>query len=157
MAWIRTLQPTRAKGVLLKLNGPLKYSQTDIFEFIVAWCSRLTVNLAWGRRRSQRYGRNAALTPARMERKWFLKCHIIRLALFLRCMSGGTSWNLAFHDSVMTRLKSAPWLGIPIFGSDFRDPHCKRNSDSVFDSKNSGGFFFEIPMSGQSENWNSDL
>ncbi len=34
------------------------------------------------------------------------------------------------------------WLGIPIFGSDFLDPHCKRNSDSVFDSKDSGRIFF---------------
>jgi hypothetical protein len=107
LAWIRTLQHTRAKGVLLKSNGPLKYSQADIFGLIVAWRSRLTVNLAWGRSRSQRYGRNAASTPARMKRKWFLKCSIIFLALFHRCMSGGTSWNLVFHDSVMTHLKSA--------------------------------------------------
>jgi hypothetical protein len=33
------------------------------------------------------------------------------------------------------------WLGILIFGSDFSDPHCKWNSDSVFDSKNSGRIF----------------
>jgi hypothetical protein len=51
----------------------------------------------------------------------------------------------------------ATWLGIPIFGSNFWDPHCKRNFDSVFDSKVSGHFFFEIPISGESENWNSDL
>jgi hypothetical protein len=48
------------------------------------------------------------------------------------------------------------WLGIPIFGSDFQDPLCKRNSVSVFDSKDSGQIFFEIPMSGESENWNSE-
>ncbi len=36
-------------------------------------------------------------------------------------------------------------LGIPIFGSNFWDPHWKRNSNSVFDSKNSGQiFFFQI-------------
>ncbi len=29
------------------------------------------------------------------------------LALFLWCMSGGTCWNLVFHDSVMTHLKSS--------------------------------------------------
>jgi hypothetical protein len=34
------------------------------------------------------------------------------------------------------------WLGILIFGSDFWHPHCKRNSDSVFDSKDSGWIFF---------------
>jgi hypothetical protein len=33
-------------------------------------------------------------------------------------------------------------LGIPIFGSDFWDPHWKRNSDFIFDSKDSGGNFF---------------
>jgi hypothetical protein len=37
------------------------------------------------------------------------------------------------------------WLGIPIFASDFWDPHCKQNSDSVFDSKDSGWkIFFEF-------------
>jgi hypothetical protein len=36
-------------------------------------------------------------------------------------------------------------LGIPIFGSNFWDPHCKRNSDSVFDSEDSGRkIFFEF-------------
>ncbi len=85
----------------------MKYSQVDIFWLIVAWCSKLTVDLAWGKRRSQRYGGNTASAPARMERKWFLKCRIICLALFLRCMSGSTSWNLVFHVSVMTCLKSA--------------------------------------------------
>ena len=34
------------------------------------------------------------------------------------------------------------WLGIPIFGSDFWDPHRKQNSDSVFDSEDSGRIFF---------------
>jgi hypothetical protein len=33
-------------------------------------------------------------------------------------------------------------LGIPIFGSDFWDPHWKQNSDSVFDSEDSGQIFF---------------
>jgi hypothetical protein len=33
-------------------------------------------------------------------------------------------------------------LGILIFGSDFWDPHHKWNSDSVFDSKDSGRIFF---------------
>jgi hypothetical protein len=38
-----------------------------------------------------------------------------------------------------------PWLGIPIFGSNFWDPHCKRNSVLVFDSKDSGRkIFFEF-------------
>ncbi len=50
-----------------------------------------------------------------------------------------------------------PWLGIPIFGSNFWDHHCKRNSDSVFNSEDSSWIFFEILMSGESENWNSDL
>ncbi len=91
----------------MKSNGPLKYSQADIFGLIVACHSKLTVNLAWGKRRSRRYGGNVASTPARMERKWFLKCGIIHSALFLECMSHGTSWTLVFHDSVMTCLKSA--------------------------------------------------
>ncbi len=50
-----------------------------------------------------------------------------------------------------------PWLIIPIFGSDFWDPHWKQNSDSVFDSGDSGWIFFEIAMSGKSKDWNSDF
>jgi hypothetical protein len=33
-------------------------------------------------------------------------------------------------------------LGIPIFGSNFWDPHRKRNSDLVFDSEDSGWKIF---------------
>jgi hypothetical protein len=48
-------------------------------------------------------------------------------------------------------------LGIPIFGSDFWDPHRKRNSNLVYDSEDSGRkFFSQILMSGESENWNFD-
>ncbi len=55
-----------------------------------------------------------------------------------------------------THLRS--WLGIPIFSSNFWDPNRKRNFNStVFDSGDSGRIFFEIPMSGKSENWNSNL
>ncbi len=42
------------------------------------------------------------------------------------------------------KVDSDAWLGIPIFGSIFWDLHQKRNFDSVFDSKDSGGFFFEF-------------
>jgi hypothetical protein len=34
------------------------------------------------------------------------------------------------------------WLGIPIFRSDFWDPHRKQSSNLVFDSKDSGLNFF---------------
>ncbi len=34
------------------------------------------------------------------------------------------------------------WLGIPIFGSDFWDPHWKRNSHFIFDSKDSSRKIF---------------
>jgi hypothetical protein len=50
-----------------------------------------------------------------------------------------------------------PRLGIPIFGSDSWDPHQKQNSNSICDSGNSGWIFFEIPISGKSDNWNSNL
>jgi hypothetical protein len=50
-----------------------------------------------------------------------------------------------------------PWLGIPVFGSNFWDPHWKQNSNSIFDSGDSGRIIFEIPISGKSENQNSDL
>ncbi len=38
--------------------------------------------------------------------------------------------------------ESEAWLGIPIFGSDFWDPHRKQNSESVFDSGYSSQIFF---------------
>ncbi len=47
-------------------------------------------------------------------------------------------WGIAIY--------AATRLGIPIFGSNFWDPHRRRNS-----------IFFEIPISGESENRNSDL
>ncbi len=67
-----------------------------------------------------------------------------------------------FADDVYTNLeqisaKEATWMRILIFGSDFWDPHRKRNSNSIFDSRDSGRIFFEIPMSEKLENWNSDL
>jgi hypothetical protein len=37
-------------------------------------------------------------------------------------------------------------LGIPIFGSNFWDPHLKRNSNSISDSKYSGQIFFRIHL-----------
>ncbi len=41
-------------------------------------------------------------------------------------------------------LLCSAWLGIMIFGSNFWDLHCKQNSDSVFDSGDSGRKFFWI-------------
>jgi hypothetical protein len=48
------------------------------------------------------------------------------------------------------------WLGIPIFGSDFWDPHQKRNSDSVFDSGDSSQFFLLNSAVEKTTNWNSN-
>ncbi len=51
------------------------------------------------------------------------------------------SGNTQYAGVHWTKVIRAPWLGIPIFGSNFWDPHCKRNSDSVFGSKDSGWIF----------------
>ena len=69
LAWISTLQPTGANGVLLMSKGPLKYSHVEIFGLAVAWRSKLMVSSAGGSKRPQRYGGNAASTPTRIERK----------------------------------------------------------------------------------------
>ncbi len=45
-------------------------------------------------------------------------------------------------DIQVENLVHKPWLGIPIFDSSFWDPLCKQNSNSVFDSKDSGQNFF---------------
>ncbi len=87
------------------------------------------------------------------------------------CLKQGQVWRvtqalvpkfdlIAFSFDVVgeTSTLRKPWLGIPIFGSNFWDPNPKQNSDSIFDSKDFGrDFFFEILMSGESENQNSDL
>jgi hypothetical protein len=49
------------------------------------------------------------------------------------------------------------WLGIPIFGSNFCDPHWKQNLIPFLIPEILVRFFFEIPMSGNSEIWNSNL
>jgi hypothetical protein len=56
-----------------------------------------------------------------------------------------------------TGIHAQAWLGIPIVGFDFWEPQWKQNSDSVFDSGDSGRIFFETLMSGESGNQNSDL
>jgi hypothetical protein len=43
----------------------------------------------------------------------------------------------SFRVRLYAKPRDWAWLGIPIFGSDFLDPHCKRNSDSVFNSEGS--------------------
>ncbi len=53
---------------------------------------------------------------------------------------GKYAWKVRCIPGLLSR------LGIPIFGSDFWDPHWKRNSNSVFDSENSGRIFFQIPL-----------
>ena len=68
---MRFLQPTGAKGDMLKSKGPLKYSHAKIFGLAVAWRNTIIVSLAWGSRRSQRYRENAASTATRNERKSF--------------------------------------------------------------------------------------
>jgi hypothetical protein len=47
-------------------------------------------------------------------------------------------------------------LGIPIFGSNFWDPHWKQNSDLVFDSKGSGWNFFSNSAVEKLRNQNFD-
>ncbi len=46
------------------------------------------------------------------------------------------------------------WLGIPIFGSNFWDPHWKWNSDSVFDSEDTGRICFWIRLL---KNWETGI
>jgi hypothetical protein len=50
-------------------------------------------------------------------------------------------------DSALNAQRLQPWLGIPIFGSNFWDPRWKQNSGSVSDSKDSGRKNFnQIPL-----------
>jgi hypothetical protein len=53
-------------------------------------------------------------------------------------------------------LPTTSWLGIPIFGSDFWDPHWNWNSNSIFDSKDSGWIFFLNSTVEKLRNWSFD-
>jgi hypothetical protein len=70
---------------------------------------------------------------------------------------------------VLSKELPCSWLGIPIFGSNFWDPHWKRNFDSIFNSKDfsgipipfsipkiSVGIFFLNSTVEKSTNWNSN-
>jgi hypothetical protein len=55
------------------------------------------------------------------------------------------SLNYFYNKYYLLTPPFTTWLGIPIFGSNFWDPHCKWNSNSVFDSEDSGRkIFFEF-------------
>jgi hypothetical protein len=47
-------------------------------------------------------------------------------------------------SSHLSRGNPTSRLGIPIFGSDFWDPHWRQNYDSVYDSKDSGRIFLKF-------------
>ncbi len=71
---------------------------------------------------------------------WVFQIPLSRWCFFAEPML----WLPVSHN--LRLLGSYPWpqarLGIPIFGSDFWDPHWKRNSNSLFNSKDSGQIFF---------------
>jgi hypothetical protein len=50
----------------------------------------------------------------------------------------GNSKSRGGGSGVRQRRQQWSWLGIPIFGSDFWDPHCSQDSNSMFDSEHSG-------------------
>jgi hypothetical protein len=76
---------------------------------------------------------------------FFLFFFVLAAAGGMAPMGGGGSRG---QDADLNHCQqSLPCLGIPIFGSDFWDPHQKRNSGSVSDSKNSGRKNFnQIPL-----------
>ncbi len=82
------------------------------------------------------------VVPVPIQPNWHPKSNTDRtigIAIHLR------SWGARQSYTMMETPKGCghhAWLGIPIFGSDFWDPHRKRNSDSVFDSKDVGRILF---------------
>ena len=106
--WIITGHPSGPRGVALYLNAaPWKYSHVDTFGLSVAWRSRLSVNLACGSSKSQRYYGKSAATPARMARKWAFNVRMARSAALRQWMCAGTSWYFTPHSNVMMHLYSA--------------------------------------------------
>jgi hypothetical protein len=57
------------------------------------------------------------------------------------CMVDATK-GVGWAKECARQMASATRLGIPIFVSDFWDPHWKQNSDSVFDSGYTVRIFF---------------
>ncbi len=72
-------------------------------------------------------------------------CSLINVAIdferatdmLIRAQERDDSAAIAFYKTIRQ-----PWLGVLVFGSNFWDPNCKQNSNSVFDSKDSGRIFF---------------
>ena len=91
-------------GVPSKLYGPLMHSHAKMLGSLQACQRRLIVISACGRRRSHRDLGNVGSTLARTVRKCTLKVRMARSTAFRRCITGGTSWNLHFHLSVMVAL-----------------------------------------------------
>jgi hypothetical protein len=80
------------------------------------WQRRLSVNLVWGRSRSQRL-QGKAEGRLVMARNWDLKVWMARLAALRQWTFGGTSWYCTFHVSSMVDLNLVLTLLLRIWRS----------------------------------------
>jgi hypothetical protein len=103
MACVKTQHPGGPIGVASKLKGLLRHSHVEIFGLYCDCRNKLRVNSIWGRSTSQRNFGKLGSTPARTERKcaFTFPVLIARSRALCRCISGGTSWSLHVHLSVM--------------------------------------------------------
>ena len=99
MVWIVIGVLRGAMGVTSKLKEPLKCSQVDMSGAMLDWRRRFRVRSVCGRSLYHRKLGNVLDTLARIERKCALKVWIIFLDALRPCVSGGTSWGVAFNFS----------------------------------------------------------
>ena len=95
------LVPGGNKGVLLKSNTPFNCDHADNFGLIFEFLSKLSVNSAWGSRRSHSVIGNCGLQVARPLHKWFLNVRMAASAAFHRCWYGGANWYVPSNDLIV--------------------------------------------------------
>ena len=92
-SWIKILVPGGAMGVRLKSKGPSNMVWADIFGFRRAGRNMLSVVVACGMSRSQRWVGKVGSVLQSPAIKWFFHVRMARSAALRRCMCGGTSWK----------------------------------------------------------------
>ena len=94
-----TEMPIGVIGILLKLNGPLRWAYDETLGVAFDCCNRLIVISASDISLSHNDGGKSGAVPASILRKCALKFRIATSAAFLRCVPGGTNSSCILYSS----------------------------------------------------------
>ena len=94
-----TEMPIGASGILLELNGPLRWESAETLGVALDFRNRLIVISACGRSLSHNDGGKSGTVPASIPRKCALKFRMATSAAFLWCVPGGTSSSCILYSS----------------------------------------------------------